>query len=114
MPTLGNQPDIPREGFYRMRRVRNGPFVAVRIWFGQPYDPATGEYCDRSYCWRAAIDGVQVGIWDVWPACSGRPICEGDYRFMRAMSTHAKAHEPGMPQANPFKPINLSTLPPIF
>lgn len=105
-----NEPDKPVAGFYQTRLVRGGPFVAVRVWFGQPYDPATGEYCDRSYRWRAAIDGEQVDVWRVWPACSGRPISEGEYRYLRTMSAHAKTYEPMMPEASPRKPIDWNRL----
>lgn len=107
-------PGQPIAGYYRMRLVRGGPFVPVRIYFGPSFDPATGEWCDRSHFWRAILDGEQADIWRVWPACSGRPICEGDYRYMRAMSAHARAHEPGLPQANPTAPINLGAMRALF
>ncbi len=111
---MSHQPDRPVAGFYQMRLVRGGPLVPVRIWFGEPFDPCTGEWCERSHRWRAAIDGEQVSIWRAWPSCSGRPISEGDYRFMRAMSAHARTYEPGLPQANPLKPIDLNAMAPIF
>lgn len=111
---MSHQPDKPVAGFYQMRLVKGGPFVPVRIWFGTSFDPATGEWNDRSHHWRACIDGQQVDIWRAWPGCSGRAISEGEYRYMRATTAHAKAYEPGLPQANPKAPIDLNRMAPLF
>jgi len=109
-----HQPDIPVAGFYAMKLVRGGVLVPVRVWFGSSFDPADGTWCDRSHCWRACVDGEQVSIWKAWPYCSGRPISEAEYRHMRSMSAHATEHETWMPEAQPMKRIDLSSLPPIY
>lgn len=110
----GHQPDKPVAGFYRMRLIRNGPFVPVRIWYGPSFDPATGDWCDRSPMWRCCIGGKQESIWRAWPQCAGRPISEVEYRYMRASEDHASKFEPDMPQARPWEPINLQTMRPVF
>jgi len=107
-------PDMPVAGFYKTRLVRGGPWCPVRIWHGPSFDPATGEWCARSHAWRACLNGEQVDIWRVWPGCSGRPIGEAEYRYLRAVGAHATAHEPDMPEARPWMPVDLGAMRPLF
>jgi hypothetical protein len=104
------QPDQPIVGCYLMRLVRHGVMVPVRIWFGPSFDPASGEWCDRSHRWRACIDGEQIDIWQAWPACSGCPISAAEYAFRRCRSAHMRAHEPHMPEANPRRAVDHDML----
>jgi hypothetical protein len=99
--------DTPIAGYYKTRMVRSGIMCPVRVWYGPSFDPATGEWCDRPHRWRACIAGEQVEIGRVWPYCARHPITEAEYRYMRARQTHAKMHEPGLPESNPTLPINL-------
>lgn len=108
------EPDKPIEGFYEMRLVRGGPWCPVRIWHGMPFDPATGEWCERQEKWRACLNGEQVDVWRCWPGCSGHPISEADYRHMRAAQNYAVTFEADLPAANPHRKIDLDTLPPIY
>lgn len=104
---MSHQPDKPVAGLYKMRLVRNGPWVPVRIWFAPSCDPATGEECDRSPHWQAEINGQPCdSIWSAWPSCSGRPIDEADYHFMLAGNKEA--------QTKPLMPINLRAARSIF
>jgi hypothetical protein len=110
-----NQPDQPVAGYYKRRLVKNGPWIPVRIWFSAPTDPhQPGETLDRSPRWQAELDGREIGIWDVWPACSGHPIDEAEFRYMIATAAHARKHEPHMPEADPDRSIDLNRLPPLF
>lgn len=104
-------PGQPIAGFYKSKLVRGGPWVAVRIWFGPPADPITGEELDRSHRWQAEIDGkLARQVWDAWPYCAGQPIDEAEYRYLTAMKRHAVTYEPEMPEASPRRPVDFNKL----
>ncbi len=67
--------DTPRAGYYRKRRVKDGPWAAVRIW----HDASRPE---RSAIWRAEMDMVEVPIDDVWPYC--QPADRETYLYLLA------------------------------
>ena len=104
----------PIAGFYRMKLVRGGPWLAVKLWHGPPNDPETGEELDRSHRWQALLDGAEVEVWRVWPSCAVEPISESDYGFMLANSAWVKQHSPEEPAANPSQPIDLMRAPSPF
>ena len=52
--------DQPVAGCYRTRLVKDGPPVALLLWFGAPVDPLTGEPMDRAPAWFATINGKQI------------------------------------------------------
>lgn len=84
----------PVAGYYRMR-LRSGAIKsAVRVWFGPPLDPVTGEVLDRSYRWQAMADGEYVDLDRVWPACAADPITLPDYDFMLKRREWAREHAP--------------------
>jgi hypothetical protein len=72
----------PEEGFYEMRGGTDGHWIAVHIWFGPSKDPVTGEPCDRSPCWHAVRDGIEVDAHEIWPWCCGRQINQEQYLNM--------------------------------
>lgn len=106
--------DIPEAGCYRTKLVRNGPWCGVRIWHGAPADPESGELLDRSHRWQAEINGNPCDVDQVWPYVAGRPITEAEYRYLVALSKHAKAWDPALPEAKPTQPINPLTAPVPF
>lgn len=107
--------DTPQAGFYRMKLVRNGPWCGVRIWYGAPSDPDNpGQLLDRSHRWQAEINGWACQIERVWPWAAGRNVDEAEYRYLVALSSHAKEHAPEMAEADPMKPINPLTIPVPF
>lgn len=65
----GDNPPIhegqPHCGWFRLRRVKGGPWVPVRIWCEREIDPETGELtCDERL--RAEVEGIErdpVSIW---------------------------------------------------
>lgn len=83
------------EGFYLLRLTRARRVdIPVRIWFGAPRDPETGEELDRSHRWQIqvgfrlledeplSIGGIRVDdITDIWPRVARDPIDEVDYRY---------------------------------
>jgi hypothetical protein len=117
------QVGVPREGFYKVRLVNSGMWVAVRIWYGQPIIDA--ETQDRSPRWCAEVDGrtdrfdkeaqhrVPLDALEVWPFAAGHPITRNEYGFLRKRAAWAREHAPEHPAANPHQPINLRRLPPV-
>jgi hypothetical protein len=65
-----------------MRLRSGGVFVAVRIWFGQPRDPLTGDLMDRSMRWQATANGQPIDLDRVWPQCAADPIDEREARHL--------------------------------
>jgi len=63
VPTVvkdGIDPDVPIAGFYRFKFVTGGHPVAVRLWFGAPIEPWTGEEMDR------AVERDDAAGYDRW------------------------------------------------
>ena len=118
----------PNPGHYATRLVKGGPRVAVRIWFGLPI--VDGDELDRSLRWCVEIDGktdkvvkdpesgerctVPLEPTAVWPFCAKEPITSAEYRYLLAMSKHAKAHNPMHPAAAPREKIDVGRMAPIF
>lgn len=77
----GFDASVPVAGFYRMRLGAGTIRVGIRIWYGPPRDPVTGEELDRSWRWQAvADDGDLLDLEQVWPACAREPISEADFK----------------------------------
>lgn len=76
MCATGFNPDVPIEGYYRFHMVSGGIAVAVRLWFGAPIEPWTGEEMDRAPRWNATVNGQWVEVERVWPMCAEDPIDE--------------------------------------
>jgi hypothetical protein len=101
--------DVPEAGFFSMRLVRLGPYVAARIVHG----PAG---------WQAIIDGQTFdphpdpayakGVFQIWHG--GRRIRESEYRHMLHVREWAKRESPRHPAANPRRAINIKDDDPIF
>lgn len=102
------QGDTPAAGFYKIRMVRNGPFVPVRIWHGPSRDPVTGELLDRSHLWHAERRGRIIEIHHVWPWAGRFPIDEREYNYMLSLVTWADDHAPQAPEATPRQPVDFS------
>lgn len=110
------QVDQPEPGFFKLRLARGGPWVPARIWYGPPIDPITGEDLDRSPRLQAQTFDFEptadfVRICKVWT--HGVRIDEAEYDFMRASIAYAKAHRPSDPIANPFRTVDVASLPPV-
>ena len=88
-------PSVPVAGFYRMRFGAGTVAFAIKVWFGPPHDPVTGEELDRSWRWQArADDGELLDMERVWPACAKTPISEADYTARCNRRTWAQSAAP--------------------
>lgn len=103
--------DTPVAGFYRVRLVRGGPWVAVRIWYGPPHDPETGEEMDRSWRWQATRDGKVADIDRVWPWCGANPITEAEYQSLTDRAAYVRAFSHDDVHAQPSRRIDLLSAP---
>ena len=103
--------DEPIAGFYRVKMMRHGPWVPVRIWYGPPHDPDTGEEMDRSWRWQAERNGEPADIARLWPWCGKDPISEQEYWFLINRAEHARHFRPDDPHANPRQSIDLLSAP---
>lgn len=110
-PAVAGAVDVskPAPGFFR-HRPRGGSVIGgVKIFYGPPTDPVTGEEMDRSWRWQALFDGEPFDFDDVWPGCAGDPITEMQYRALCARREWARQNAPGSAYAQPGKrydPLN--------
>ncbi len=109
--TPGFDPDVPVEGFYKMRLVSGGVFVGIRIWHGLPLEPWTREEMDRCPGWQVECNGRDIEMSRVWPRCAADPIDEAEYRYLASLQDWGREHAPQSPQANPNRPIDLLSAP---
>lgn len=107
--------DALQEGHWLIQRHRARRVdIPVRIWFGPPSDPDTGEDMDRSPRWRVQIGGVEIdnepvrmggitfdGLTSFWPSCCTSPIDEAEYRYRIERQEWAAEYDP----LDPFKDI---------
>lgn len=101
----------PVEGYYRHRLRSGGVFGVVRIWYGPPHDPVTGEVMDRSWRWQAKFNGEPVNFDDVWPDCAKQAVSEQDYRRAIARQKWAENSAPDSAYADPRKRYDPLTAP---
>lgn len=59
--------------------VKVSRWLAVRIWYGPPIDPDTGDELDRSWRWMCVQDGTETDPYEVWPWVCHRPISPEQY-----------------------------------
>ena len=118
----------PIAGHYATRLVKDGPRVAVRIWYGAAV--IAGEEQDRGHDWRVEIDGrtdrweldadtgyrcrVALELERAWPFCAKDKITEAEFRYLTAHAGWAREHSPNHPKANPRKAVDFNTLPVRF
>ncbi|WP_337846786.1 hypothetical protein [Sphingomonas sp.] len=110
----GFDPDVPVAGFYRHRLVSGGMYVGIRIWFGPPKDPVTGEELDRSPRWQAEANGAYIDLERVWPRCARDPIPKATHDYLAAQQRWGEEHAPDAPQANPHKRVDPLSSPLLF
>lgn len=108
----------PVAGYYRRRMVSGAVWMPVKIWFGAPLDPETGEELDRSLRWQA-MDGDRLvtgeaEIQNVWTSCCREPINATEYFYLVADRAWCRENAPESPEANPTKRIDLNSLPSLF
>jgi hypothetical protein len=95
--------ETPVPGCYRIRLAKGGPFVPLRIWFGPPIDPMTGdEMRERGARWQCKLNCCQlVPVEDFWPGCAKHPITLREYghlcRLSRTMDPRHAFYDPKRP-----------------
>lgn len=94
-----------------MKLVSGGMLVGIKLWYGPPHDPDTGEEMDRSWRWQAHANGRYIDFDRVWPKCTGDPIDEKEYRYLSSLQEWGERHAPTSPEANPKKRIDWLTAP---
>jgi hypothetical protein len=103
----GQNISTPTAGFFR-HRLRSGSVdVGIRIWFGPPADPVTGEELDRSWRWQAQANGDPIDFDRVWPECARVPITEAEYRRFCARQRWAATNAPESAYAEPTRRLDL-------
>ncbi|MES2289320.1 MAG: hypothetical protein V4530_06230 [Pseudomonadota bacterium] len=109
----GFDPDTPIEGFYSTQLRFGGVHVGIRIWYGPPNDPVTGEEMDRSWRWQALCNGEPISLERVWPKCADRPIEKAEYDHFSALQSWGQANNvAGV--GDPTKPLNPLQSPMMF
>jgi hypothetical protein len=98
---IGFDASTPVAGYYRFRLRGGAVWGVVKVWFGPPHDPHTGEELDRSHRWQAEFNGDPIEIEDVWPVCAKHPATERDYRVAAKRQTWAQEHAPKSAYADP-------------
>lgn len=97
----GFDASVPVAGFYRFRLHSRAIWGVVKLWYGPPHDPVTGEELDRSWRWQAAFNGGPIDVEQVWPVCAKHPATERDYRIACSRQTWAQEHAPNSSFADP-------------
>ena len=108
----GFDPNVPVAGFYRFRRRKAAIFAPLRIWYGPPHDPVTGEEMDRSWRWQAELAGELIDVEYVWPACARNPIDRETYDRMNRRREWAEEAAPDSAYADTrraYDPLSRST-----
>lgn len=101
----------PTAGYFRLRLVAGGPKVGVRLFYGPPLDPVTGEELDRSWRWQAECNGKPIDIDRVWPTAGRDPIDAAEYAYLCDLARWAERNAPDAPAAQPHRKIDLLSAP---
>jgi hypothetical protein len=110
--------DTVNPGFYRVKLVRGGPFIAARIVITDDMievshhgHPAHFRLPVPAY-FDLVVEQTTLGQADKHPLTRvswfGQRISEGEYRYLIHMHEWAKAHAPDHPMADPTKPIHVA------
>ncbi|MEW4469045.1 hypothetical protein AB1K62_14555 [Parasphingorhabdus sp. JC815] len=100
----GVNPDIPVAGLYITRMRSGGALCALRIWYGAPLDPVTGEELDRSHGWNALLNEHEsVDIERIWPSCAADLTTRAKYEAVVRRSKWARENASGTALANPYR-----------
>lgn len=106
--------ETPVAGYYQTTLVKDGPWVPVRIWFGQPLDPDFPRLVDRAPRWQCCVLGRLDNVDRYWPWCGKHPIGRARYRYLLASYHYAIRFDAREPLANPYAPVDLMRQPVLF
>ncbi|SKB32777.1 hypothetical protein [Sphingopyxis flava] len=102
----GFNTDIPTAGFYRLALRGGAAPAAIRVWYGPPHDPVTGEEMDRSWRWQAEANGEPIDLEQVWPRCARQIITEAEHDMMCRKARWAREHAPDSALADPRRVVD--------
>ena len=102
------------EGYY-LRERRDCVSMPVRVWFGPPLDPVTGEELDRTWRWQVMEAGQLVEeieqIARIWPKVMRAPTTKQEYEYRLARIEWARENDPSDPFGAVYGKIDLRTAP---
>ena len=111
----GANPDLPEAGIYITRMRSGAALCALRIWYGAPLDPVTGEELDRSHGWNARLNEHEnVDIERVWPGCAADRASLAKYDAIVLRAKWAREHAAGTALANPYRKASPLEEPLLF
>lgn len=96
----------PVAGFYETQLVMGGPRALIRLWYGPPHDPVTGEEMDRSWRWQALCNEDPIDFDRVWPKCAASPVDQEEVQRMTRRFRWAKENAPDSAYAKPWKKLD--------
>lgn len=105
--------DEPQCGWFKMRAVKGGPWIPVRIACEQVIDPETGELAGPELM-RAEV-GIErrpASAYAIWPRCCGRPISEAEWEsliYTGDLATMEATHAPVDLTRTPMRPLRRRT-----
>lgn len=97
--------DEPQAGFYRLRLVKGGPWVPVRVWWESVVDPDTGELVEDEVL-RCTVNRKDADPQRSWLWAS--PITVEAYEAMLAHIQWALENDLSDPVLSPYQPIDLT------
>jgi hypothetical protein len=86
----------PQQGYYKLKLVKNGPFVPARIY------SLDGEL--RAKVW----DGHEVDPLWVWGRCAHRPISPEKFAYMIERIRWCILHNKTAPEVHPWRAIDIN------
>lgn len=96
------KPDDPQPGYYKRKMVKNGPWAPCKLEYVAPRDSA-GRAMDRSHVLTGHVGPINIksktDALKYWPL---HPITQDEYTAL--IDTNL----------NPFEPIDLDQMPPLF
>lgn len=104
--------DSPQPGFWMVHMGRQKPEAPAAIMRVQTLREPGNEVnrMERSPFLVGYLAGGVVDWFDVWTR-RGRPISEDEYEYRLARTDWAKQYAPTLPEANPNKQIDLTSIP---
>lgn len=103
----------PHCGYFKRKLVKGGVFVPARIWMVQDIDPETGELLSDELL-QCEVNGAYADPEEAWSWICSNPITEQEFRYLTARLDHAARYEPEDAFAVPTRPIDISSIPPLF
>lgn len=117
-----------KPGYYKTRLVKGGPYVAAQLCYGPPLDPETGDPLDRSWRYTVRLNGeLQPGcIFSteqpfaskddllIFRIALSEPIGRHEHDYIVKVAQWCRDNAPGLPEANPFRPVDLNQMNSLF